>query len=308
MSNGKVFRFAPSPNGRLHLGHAYSACLNQHLAAQVGGTLLVRIEDIDLGRARPHFIQAIFDDLDWLGVTYARDSLRQSDRFDAYAQALTQLRGMGFVYPCWATRAEIRNHIMDQPGGLAAWPRDPDGGYVYPNLYKRLSDWERHALMWENRDYAWRIDIDALQAVAEDKNGGPIFFTACDALNMETEIETRVDARPFGDIVIARKDIPTSYHLSVVLDDAYQNVSHVVRGQDLLAATHIHRLLQIVLGLPAPVYTHHPLLRAIEGRRLSKTAGDNSFRALELAGITAGDIRRHLPPPLGDGRYEDFLV
>ncbi len=308
MSNGPVFRFAPSPNGRLHLGHAYSACLNQYLAAQAGGVLLLRIEDIDVGRSRPHFIQAIFDDLDWLGVSYARDSLRQSNRFAIYEQSLKRLREMSLVYPCWATRADIRNHIMDQPGGLTAWPRDPDGGYVYPNLYKQLSNWERHALMWENRDYAWRLNIDALQNLAEKKNGGPIFFTESEALSPMASTETRVDARPYGDIIIARKDIPTSYHLSVVLDDAHQKVTHVVRGQDLRAATHIHRLLQIALDLPAPVYTHHPLLRAVEGRRLSKTAGDSSFRALELAGVTAQDIRRHLPPPLGDGRYEALLA
>jgi glutamyl-Q tRNA(Asp) synthetase len=308
MSNGPVFRFAPSPNGRLHLGHAYSACLNQHLAEHAGGVLLLRIEDIDIGRSRQHFIQAIFDDLDWLGVPYARNSLQQSSRFAIYEQSLKQLREMGLVYPCWATRAEIRNHIMDQAGGLNAWPRDPDGGYVYPNLYKELKPRERQALMWENRDYAWRIDIDALQSMAEEKNSGPIFFTESDALAPASKTETRVDARPFGDIIIARKDIPTSYHLSVVLDDAHQNITHVVRGQDLRAATHIHRLLQMVLGLPAPIYTHHALLQAMEGRRLSKTAGDSSFRALELAGVTAQDIRRHLPPPMGDGRYEDLLV
>lgn len=307
MSNGSVFRFAPSPNGRLHLGHAFSACLNQHLAEVSNGTLLLRIEDIDIGRSRKAFIQAIFDDLRWLGIDYAPNPIQQSQRFDIYQQSLNELRALGLIYPCWASRAEIRNHVMDQPGGIAAWPRDPDGALIYPKLYRDISDRQRKALMWENRDFAWRIDIDALHALAEEKNGGALTYVEVDALTPTEKTQERVDARLYGDVIIARKDIPTSYHLSVVVDDALQNVTHVVRGRDLRPATHIHRLLQIVLGLPAPIYTHHKLLRAPEGRRLSKTAGDTSFRALELAGYSGADIRQLMPPPIGQGDYDVCL-
>lgn len=302
-----VLRFAPSPNGRLHLGHAFSACLNYDLAQQTGGTMLLRIEDIDLGRARAHFATAIIEDLKWLGIKWSEPVIYQSQRFAIYQNALNILRDLDLLYPCWASRAEIRNHIEGQVADLSAWPRDMDGALVYPGIYRDISERKRQQLMWDSSDYAWRIKMDKLHALAEAKNGGPLLLSSFNARDPAQTKTAEVNAHNFGDIIIARKDIPTSYHLSVTVDDAAQNISHIVRGRDLYAATHIHRLLQAVLEFPEPHYLHHDLLKAPEGRRLSKTAGDGAFRRAEEAGWSAQQVRAHLPPPIGDGSYESLL-
>ena len=293
-----VTRFAPSPNGWLHLGHAYSALLTARQAAAHGGVFLLRIEDIDAGRAREHFVDGIYQDLDWLGLTWPRPVLVQSSRFKSYQAALRSLRDRNLVYPCWASRAEIAAEIRAMPGGGEKWPRDPDGAHVYPGLYRDISPAQRQGLMWRGGSYAWRLRMDRAIAEAEKLNDGPIFFTE---LSGGTPQQVAVKAQHFGDVVLARKDVPTSYHLSVVIDDAEQDITHVTRGRDLKAATHIHRVLQLLLGLPEPQYFHHELVRDISGRRLSKQAGDPGFRGLRQDGYSRDSVIAALPAPVGCG-------
>lgn len=291
-----VTRFAPSPNGWLHLGHAYSALLAAQQAAQHNGAFLLRIEDIDTGRARPHFVDGIYQDLAWLGLTWPEPVLVQSTRFAVYEAALASLRDRDLVYPCWASRAEIAAAIDAMPGGGENWPRDPDGAPVYPGLYRDISTEHRQSLMWRGGGYAWRLRMHRAIAEAEKLNDGPIFFTE---VSSGTQQRIDVDAHRFGDVVLARKDMPTSYHLSVVIDDADQRITQVTRGRDLLNATHIHRVLQILLGLPEPQYFHHALVRDVSGRRLSKQAGDPGFRGLRQDGYSRDAVIAALPPPLG---------
>ena len=296
-----VTRFAPSPNGWLHLGHAYSALMAAKAAQHAGGTFLLRIEDIDIGRARPHFVEGIYQDLEWLGLDWPEPVMMQSARFEVYENALAALRARELVYPCWATRGDILAAIENKKD----WPRDPDGAPLYPGLYRDLPESQRKQLMWEGKPYCWRLDMaKALSLVSEklsykERHG-----------QLETQPDTQPDTQPktvsldpslFGDVVLARKDVPTSYHLAVVLDDAAQGVSQVTRGQDLQAATAIHVLLQKLLDLPQPDYLHHPLVRDVTGRRLSKQAGDNGFRNLRQEGMSASDVMALLPPPFGQG-------
>jgi glutamyl-Q tRNA(Asp) synthetase len=287
-----VLRFAPSPNGWLHLGHAYSAIFAFETARALGGRFLLRIEDIDIGRCRPEYEQGIYEDLAWLGLEWERPVRRQSEHFADYEAALKRLRDMGLVYPCFATRKEIADAIEGSGVGHARWPVDPDGAPLYPGLYKDIAPAELNRLMWEGRTYAWRIDMEKALARAEETNGGPIFFHE-DAGGPQGQTgRLPIDPMLFGDVVIARKDVPTSYHLAVTVDDAIQNVTVVTRGQDLFPATYVHRLLQILLGLPEPRYRHHPLVRDETGRRLSKSARDMGLRELRLAGATPADVRR----------------
>jgi glutamyl-Q tRNA(Asp) synthetase len=290
-----VTRFAPSPNGWLHLGHAYSALMGVQQAEAAGGRFLLRIEDIDIGRARPHFIDAIYQDLAWLGLEWPEPVLLQSTRFEAYEAALKILRDTDLVYPCWATRREILDAIPDP----ATWPRDPDGAPLYPGLYRDLPDSDRKRRMWEGTNYAWRLDMKKALAWVEKNISEPLTFQEH---NLPGGPQT-LNAEPaaYGDVVLARKDVPTSYHLAVVLDDAYQNITQVTRGQDLAPAAHIHRLLQALLGLPTPDYFHHALVRDTQGRRLSKQAGDNGVRELRQQGRSAQEVLALLPPPLGTG-------
>ena len=296
-----VTRFAPSPNGWLHLGHAYSALLAARQAAAHKGVFLLRIEDIDTGRARAHFVDGIYQDLAWLGLTWPEPVLVQSTRFETYQAALANLRDHDLVYPCWASRAEIAAEINAMPGGAENWPRDPDGAPVYPGIYRDITTEQRQALMWRGASYAWRLRMDRAIAEAEKLNGGPLFFTE---LSGGTPQRVAVEAQLFGDVVLARKDVPTSYHLSVVIDDAEQDITHVTRGRDLKAATHIHRVLQILLGLPEPQNFHHELVRHISGRRLSKQAGDPGFRGLRQDGYSRDDVIAALPAPVGEGASE----
>jgi glutamyl-Q tRNA(Asp) synthetase len=287
-----IIRFAPSPNGRLHLGHAYSALYAAEKAAELGGRFLLRIEDIDVGRCRPEFVDGIYEDLDWLGLTWETPVRRQSERFPDYEAALKQLRDLDVVYPCFATRREIERTIAESGIDTERWPRDPDGALLYPGIYKDTSLKERSRLMWEGRTYAWRLDTDKAIELATKKSGGPITFIELEGSPFGDTGMQQIEPELFGDVVIARKDVPTSYHLSVVVDDALQNISHVTRGRDLYAATYIHRLLQVLLDLPEPLYCHHRLIEDETGRRLSKSAKDLGLKDLRDAGKKPADIRQ----------------
>lgn len=283
-----VFRFAPSPNGALHLGHAYSALLNFGMSRDAGGRFLLRIEDIDIPRCTPEFEKGIYRDLSWLGLSWEEPVRRQSEHFDDYGEALEQLVDAGMVYPSFMSRSEVRAYIADREADGTAWPRDPDGAPFFPPVDKNRPEAERKQLMDEGEPYAWRLDTETARAhlrkpVTWDEEGaGP-----------EGEAGT-LPARPeiWGDVVIARKEMPASYHLSVVVDDALQGITHVVRGRDLFHATAVHRLLQELLGLPVPRYFHHALIVDEDGRKLSKRHGDTGIAALREAGATPGDIYR----------------
>lgn len=292
-------RFAPSPNGWLHLGHAYSAMLGAQKASQAGGQFLLRIEDIDIGRARPHFIDGIYQDLDWLGLDWQNPVLLQSTRFEAYAQALKILRERELVYPCWATRREILAAIADP----ATWPRDPDGAPLYPGLYRDLPDRERKRRMWEGSDYAWRLDMKKAVAWVQKNTPQPLTYQELNPQDGDGPQTVLATPAAYGDVVLARKEVQTSYHLAVVVDDAFQNITQVTRGRDLSPATHIHRLLQALLDLPTPDYFHHALMRDPQGRRLSKQAGDSGFRDLRQQGMSREAVVALLPPPLGEGEF-----
>ncbi|ABS63250.1 glutamyl-tRNA synthetase class Ic [Parvibaculum lavamentivorans DS-1] len=291
-SGQETLRFAPSPNGWLHLGHAYSALFAWEMAAALHGRFLLRIEDIDTGRCRPEFEAAIYEDLAWLGIDWEQPVRRQSEHFADYEQALKNLRDMEVVYPCFATRKEIQDAIIASGVPLQNWPRDPDGALLYPGIYKDIPRAKLNKLMWEGRTYAWRLDIAKALQLAEARTGALITFREeGESAGGEPK---RLPVKPelFGDVVIARKDVPTSYHLAVTVDDALQGVTLVTRGQDLFPATYIHRILQVLLDLPEPRYHHHGLIRDEEGRRLSKSAKDMGLRELRAAGHSPADIRR----------------
>jgi glutamyl-Q tRNA(Asp) synthetase len=280
-----VFRFAPSPNGYLHLGHALSAMLNVDMARAAGGRLLLRMEDIDKARCRPHYEEAICEDLTWLGLRWEEPVRRQSAHFADYRAALVHLDRLGLVYPSFETRAEIVRLVArrDEEG---RWPRDPDGSPLYPGNARLLPPARRKAWMQSGKPYALRLDLAA--AVART---GPLTFTETGAGPRAQTGTVSALPQSWGDVVLARKEMPTSYHLSVVIDDARQGVTHVVRGQDLFWATSVHRLLQALLGLPSPVYHHHRLVLDDAGLKLSKSTQSTSLRALRATGATAADIR-----------------
>ena len=274
-----VLRFAPSPNGRLHLGHAYSALLNAEFAARWGGRLLVRIEDIDPGRSRPDFEAASLEDLAWLGLRWEEPVRRQSEHMAVYAEALRRLGDAGLAYPCVCSRAEV---ARASPGS------DPDGAPLYGGTCRTRPAAELAGRIADGARAAMRLDSARAAATV----GGPL---AWDRFDREGGV-ARVAAEParWGDAVIGRRDVPTSYHLAVVLDDALQGVTHVVRGQDLEAATDLHVLLQRLLGLPTPAYHHHGLVRDEAGDKLAKSRGSPALADLRAAGVTAPEIRRRL--------------
>jgi len=282
-----TFRFAPSPNGDLHLGHAYSALLNQQLARAAGGRLLLRIEDIDTTRCTPEFEAGIFRDLEWLGLEWERPVRRQAEHFADYQAVLDRLIREELVYPAFMSRGEIRAFIADSEKRGRDWPRDPDGVPLYPAADKALPVGERNRRISDNAPFAWRLDVDAaLARVGTDLSWRE--FTD------ETLSATRtVEARPqdWGDVILARRDIPTSYHLAVVTDDALQGVTLVTRGEDLKSATHLHRLLQSLMGWPVPTYAHHDLLVDTTGRRLAKRDRAMTLRELRAQGRSAADVR-----------------
>ncbi len=285
-----IFRFAPSPNGRLHLGHAYSALLNQRLAARFAGELLLRIEDIDLTRCRPEFEQGIRDDLAWLGVSFAPAVRRQSQHFDDYRRALDRLEAMGLVYPCFCSRQQVKEAVgrCEAEGGIP-WQRDPDGVPLYPGTCRGLDEAEARRRREAGEAHVLRLAMDrALARVAGESLAYRLFDEAGE------ECEIAVDPARWGDVVLARKDVPTSYHLSVVIDDALQGVSHVVRGEDIEAATEIHVLLQCLLDLPTPRYHFHRLLGDETGQKLAKSRLSRSLADLRADGATPEAIRRQL--------------
>ena len=283
-----VFRFAPSPNGYLHLGHAYSALLNFDLARQTGGRFLLRIEDIDVTRCKPEFETAIYEDLAWLGMTWETPVRRQSAHLADFRDALEKLSAQGLVYPSFESRAEIAG-LVAQREANARWPRDPDGAPLYPGAAKLLSSDERARLLESDAPYALRLDMAAACARA----GDVAWIEHGEGANGEPGT---VAARPeaWGDVILARKETPTSYHLSVVVDDALQGVTEVVRGHDLFWSTGVHRLLQRLLGLPPPAYRHHRLILDGEGRKLSKSSQATGLRELRAGGARPADIRRLL--------------
>jgi glutamyl-Q tRNA(Asp) synthetase len=282
-----VFRFAPSPNGRLHLGHAYSALLNADLARRRGGRFLLRIEDIDVTRCRPDYEQGIYDDLAWLGLTWESPVRRQSEHFDTYRNAFAAVKGRGLAYPCFCTRRGIARAVaaLEREG---PWPRDPEGTPLYPGTCRSLPPGIVEDRMANGDPCTWRIDMQAALREAP----GPHGYVRFDLQGATSPVEAH-PAR-WGDVGIVRKEVPTSYSLSVVVDDALQGVTHVVRGVDLEAATDLHVLLQSLLGLPAPVYHHHGLVRSPDGDKLSKSIGSESLADLRARGITAAAIRQRL--------------
>lgn len=286
----EIFRFAPSPTGALHLGHALSALLNQDAAQAVGGRLLLRIEDTDLGRCTPENEAGILSDLRWLGLRWEEPVRRQSEHFDDYRAALRRLIDMDLVYPAFLTRSEIREAIAAKEAGGAAWPRDPDGVPHYPPHDRTRARSNGRTIADPGQPYAWRLDME--RAVAQT-GALPSWQEQGQGPRGETGTVT-FDPRAWGDVVVARKEFPASYTLAVVVDDALQEVSTVIRGQDLFYATAVHRLLQTLLGLPAPNYRHHRLILGEDGRKLSKSRGDLALAALREAGETPDDIRRRV--------------
>jgi glutamyl-Q tRNA(Asp) synthetase len=270
-----ITRFAPSPTGLLHLGHAHSALFGWTAARDRGGLFLLRIEDIDPGRCRPEFERQLMEDLSWLGLTWPMPVRRQSDHLDDYRAALDHLADLGVTYPCFCTRKEIEEEIAN--AGHA--PHGPDGA-LYPGTCRRLSEDERSARSAAGQAFAIRLDVARASALAGSLSWHDIAAGQIDA--------TR---KILGDVVLARKDVPTSYHLSVTVDDALQGVTLVTRGKDLFHATHLHRLLQALLGYPTPDYHHHGLLTNDRGERLAKRDKAVSIRALLEAGKTPAEVR-----------------
>jgi glutamyl-Q tRNA(Asp) synthetase len=281
-----VFRFAPSPNGYLHLGHAFSALLNFDIARRTGGRLLLRIEDIDAVRCRPEFEAAVHEDLGWLGIAWETPVRRQSLHLAEYHATIENLIAQRLVYPSFESRTEIVK-LVAQREANAPWPRDPDGAPLYPGTAKLLAPEQRARLLESGTLYALRLDMAQACARAGDLS----WIEHGQGPDCETGV---MAARPqaWGDVILARKETPTSYHLSVVIDDALQGVTDVVRGQDLFWSTSVHRLLQKLLGLPQPAYRHHRLVRDGEGRKLSKSTAATGLRDLRARGATPADIRR----------------
>ena len=277
-----IFRFAPSPNGYLHLGHALSALLNAEMARAAGGQLLLRIEDIDETRCRPEFEAAIYEDLAWLGLRWEQPVRRQSEHYNYYRTALGKLESLSLAYPSFESRAEIARLVAARE----PWPRDPDGAPLYPGDAKSMTPAERVRRMRAAEPYALRLDMQAALARVgplswKESGAGPSGETGTIAANPAA----------WGDVVLARKEMPTSYHLAVVVDDAEQGVTDVVRGCDLFQGTGVHRLLQALLGLVAPRYHHHRLILDAEGRKLSKSTLATGLRELRAGGASAADIR-----------------
>ena len=285
-----VFRFAPSPNGYLHLGHALSAILNFEAARASGGRFLLRIEDIDATRCRPEYEAALYEDLAWLGLTWERPVRRQSQHFDFYKKAIDRLTADALVYPAFESRGDLARLVaLRERSG--PWPRDPDGAPLYAGDARLLDVAEREQRIRSGAPFALRLDLAAAldrlgvtretPLVWQERGHGPQGESGA------------IVARPqeWGDIVLGRKETPTSYHLSVVVDDAAQGVTHVVRGEDLFWATSVHRVLQELLGLPAPIYRHHRLIRDVDGRKLAKSTRATALRELRAAGLTPTEVR-----------------
>jgi glutamyl-Q tRNA(Asp) synthetase len=281
-----VFRFAPSSNGYLHLGHALSALLNFGMARAVGGRLLLRMEDIDTTRCKPEFEAAIYEDLEWLGIAWEQPVRRQSEHFDDYRKALRKLDAMRMTFPSFESRAELA-HMVGDRDVRERWPRDPDGVPVYPGAARQMPEQDRQARIARGDPYAIRIDMEKAMdwtgpLAWRETGGGPSGETG----------DIAADPAAWGDVIVGRKDTPTSYHLAVVVDDALQGVTDVVRGQDLFWSTSVHRVLQSLLDLPTSAYHHHRLILDGDGRKLSKSTAATGLRELRAQGATPADVRR----------------
>jgi len=276
LSSEPIFRFAPSPNGHLHLGHAYSALFTWRAAEAMGGIALLRIEDIDTTRCKPEFAHDLMEDLRWLGLDWPEPVMVQSERIPVYSEAASRLRERGLIYPCFCSRSQM------------AASTGPDGGQFYGGACRHLSPDERRRRIAAGEPHAWRIAMD--RALDET---GPLGWRE---LDIETGALTETRARPerWGDTVIVRKDAPANYHLAVVIDDADQGITNVTRGRDMEASTDVHAVLQALLGLPQPIYTFHPLILDSEGRKLGKSRGSSSLRDLRNDGWSPDDVRREL--------------
>jgi glutamyl-Q tRNA(Asp) synthetase len=276
-------RFAPSPTGRLHLGHAFSALFAERAARAAGGRFLLRLEDIDRARCRAEFATAILDDLTWLGVRWDGAVRRQSEHVADYRAALDRLAARALLYPCFCTRKAIQDEIARAGHAPHLTPHGPDGP-LYPGTCRTLPRAESERRIADDAPYALRLDVTRARAAVSSE----LVFVDRDA--------GRIGADPaqFGDVVLARKDVPTSYHLAVTVDDALQGVTLVTRGVDLLPATHVHRLLQALLDLPVPDYHHHRLLTDATGQRLAKRADSASLATLRAAGTDPAQIRTQL--------------
>lgn len=280
-----VTRFAPSPTGLLHLGHAFSALFARHAARDAGGRFLLRIEDIDQGRCRPEFEAAIYEDLTWLGLDWEKPVRRQSDCMADYEAALDHLNQMGVLYPCFCTRKDIQAEIQAAQGAPHLVKEGPDGP-LYPGTCRALSMAARETEAEAGTPFALRLDMARAVEIAHDMAGEPLTWFDLDRGEIHATPEI------FGDVVLARKDTPTSYHLSVTLDDHVQGVTLVTRGEDLFPATHIHRLLQALLGLDTPTYRHHGLLMGPDGKRLAKRDRAQTLQRLRETGHTPEQVRR----------------
>ena len=276
-----LLRFAPSPNGYLHLGHAYSALITNRWASRMGGSWILRIEDIDISRSKPELIDAIFEDLAWLGLNWPTPVLHQSSRFNAYKSAIKKLKNMGLLYPCFCSRKTIQD--------LAVNETDPDGAPLYPGTCKHLSadDIKHRQLRGETVQY--RLNMEMAMMLA-----GVLTYSIAQPAPFDRPKIKYANPLKWGDIVLVRKDTPTSYHLSVVLDDAFQKITHVTRGRDLEQATDIHVLLQFLLNLPTPTYTFHKLILDEDKAKLAKSKSSKSLRDLRNEGATSKDIRAQL--------------
>lgn len=286
----KRLRFAPSPNGYLHLGHAYSALLNQQVATQTDAELLLRIEDIDQTRARAEYVSAIYEDLKWLGLSWPEPVMHQSQRLAEYSEKLDWLIEEGLAYRAFLSRKDIKNYASEYNRNNAHdWPHDSDGAPLYPQMCKQQSQRVSDQRAKNGEAYTWRLDMQ--KAVA---------YINCELAWNEYDLDFRktvIKANPslWGDVILARKDIPTSYHLSVVLDDAVQDIDLIVRGMDLYYASSVHRLLQVLFKLPQPNYMHHKLVLDTDGRKLSKSNRDTSLRSLrDDEGLSVADIKQKL--------------
>jgi glutamyl-Q tRNA(Asp) synthetase len=281
-----VFRFAPSPNGHLHLGHALSALVNFDMARAAGGRLLLRIEDIDRTRCRPEYEAAIFEDLAWLGIEWETPVRRQSEHFADYRAALQRLQDMRLTFPAFESRSELAHLVADRESH-AREPRDPDGVPLYPGTARLMSDEERRERIAAGHPYAIRLDMAAARDWA-----GPLQWTETGSGPLGEHGAIPAVPEAWGEVILGRKDTPTSYHLSVVIDDALQGVTNVVRGQDLFWSTSVHRLLQSLLDLPEPVYHHHRLVLDEAGSKLSKSSRSTGLRELRARGVTSAEVRR----------------
>jgi glutamyl-Q tRNA(Asp) synthetase len=274
-----VVRFAPSPNGALHLGHAYSALRNERLAEALGGRLILRIEDLDRARCKPQYEAAVLDDLAWLGLRFEAAPRRQSEHLDDYARALARLQALGLVYPCFCSRADVSRRSV---------ARDPDGAPLYAGACRALSRGESAGRIARGDKVAFRLDMRSAIALA------PAGIVWSEFGEGSDPIERSAQPAAWGDVVLAGRDLAASYHLAVTVDDALQGVSDVVRGRDLMPATSVHRLLQELLGLPAPRYRHHRLVLDADGAKLSKSRRAPALSVLRDKGVSAAQVRAAL--------------